>query len=149
MVWRRLPVSWTHGWNYPPPDRWVAAESLAQSPIYCIADDDCLPPYDLDCTYIESIFQRLPDFGLLAIGNSGREYGLYADQDVIESWACGGIRFLRKGIVTEFPDNFTGDDGMYYEYLKAKGYRSGYLRRWSVIHLGEGYSIWKQLQGRI
>lgn len=145
-MWRRTQLNFIYSRGYPPPDRWSHAESLAQSKIYILADDDCLPPPDLDCAYVESIFDRLPDFGLLAIGNPNRDYGMYTDQDVVEAWACGGIRFIRKGIVTEFPDNFTGDDGMFDGYLKKAGYRSGYLRKWPLMHMGDGYSVWKQLQ---
>jgi hypothetical protein len=144
-AWARQPQVYLRAFISGPRDRWITAESKAQGNIYILADDDCLPPYNLNLEQVSNLFDEYPEFGMLAIGNT-TEYGMYADQNIIEAGSVGGIRFLRRGMVTSWPENFSGDDNQYAGLMRVKGFRSAYVRRYGLQHLGDGYSVWQKIR---
>lgn len=129
-------------------ERWKWAEQHStprtyggQPVVYCLADDDCLPCPDLDLAKIESLFTTHIGYGIIALadvhGNTRRD-------EVKESTCVGGIRFIRKGIVTQFPDTFQGCDSEYYDLMRATGYKSGVYLGYDRLHLGHYHSLWQR-----
>lgn len=127
-----------------PAQRFQDAENRAIGPVYILGDDDYLPPLDLDVGEIRELFDLYPEFGILAIGGEVASQGLYQDKHIIEVNSAGGIRFTRTDMVKAWPATFTGDDMQYSRMIAP--YRSAYLRRWRMQHLGDGYSVWQILR---
>jgi len=118
------------------------AENLAQSDPYIIANDDALI-YGQD--FVENglrIMEKYPDFGCVsgAVTN-GDQYKLEG-LELTEIHAVGGLVFLRKGLVTEFPPL---EDAYWdierFNQVTAKGFRSGYTRMCPYLHLGANFSV--------
>jgi hypothetical protein len=128
-------------------DRWREGEIEAQGKFWVLADDDCLVHPKLDIQSIVNTMIRRPEYGMIGLQNVIRPYQGVADEDgIIEGHALGGVRFIRKGAVTEFPVGFDGDDSAYYDLMKARGYRQGVAigPEFSFIHCGEWRSTWER-----
>lgn len=145
-AWQRIPGVRLYAYRATPDERWTVAEALATEPIYALADDDCLPPHNLSFDDVVNAFDNHPSFGALGIGNPNIDMGMFSDASIIEVNSIGGIRFLRKGVVNSWPKNFTGDDNQYAGLMSAKGFRSAYLKRYGLLHLGDGYSVWQKIR---
>lgn len=123
------------------PNRWKWAESKPTGPIYCLADDDCLPCPTLDLNRVEELFRTWTGYGILALADY---HGSYREGPIVESACVGGIRFIRKGIVTEFPDSFTGCDSEYHDLMTKAGYKSGIITEYTRLHMGVFHSLWQK-----
>lgn len=118
------------------------AEQYAQSDPYIISNDDCLI-YGQD--FVQNglgVMRENPDFGCVsgAVTN-GDQYKLDGP-DIHEIHAVGGLVFLRKGLVTEFPpleDCYW--DVERHRQIVAKGYRSGYTKHCPYLHMGAHFSV--------
>ena len=121
-----------------------AAEENAKSPIYVIADADCLIlGKDFISRGVE-IMERYPEYGILTavsvIENADICSG-YAS-DVFERHSVGGVAFVRKGILTEFRDCRPDQvDGTICDEMTRKGYKCGVMPDVRMNHLGYGYSL--------
>lgn len=122
-----------------PAERFKFAEQASVEDIYCLADDDCLPCPHINFPEIGWLFEKNTDFATIAMMNLLQPT---KGPGLIESHAVGGIRFIRKGAVTEFPPDFNGDDMTYYELVRAEGYRQGYITEYPMLHLGIWNSTW-------
>lgn len=135
-------------WEKMQRSRRIFADQMAESEIYVLTDDDCMP---LGVDFIArglAVMQAHPEFGILAAmnvlnKNDAEPYtGKFIDDDVWECHAVGGIRFCRKGIIKEWPESV--DPGSYdmqhHEALVKAGYKAGYMRRVQFNHLGIGLS---------
>lgn len=122
-----------------------AAEMIAQSDPYIICNDDNLP-YGQD--FVSNglkIMQRNPEYGCVSgvvVNGEGFPVEGFHGPEITEIHAVGGLVFLRKGIVTEFPaleDPFW--DGERHRQVVAKGFKSGYARDLQYLHMGAKFSI--------
>lgn len=121
------------------PERWKWAEEESIDPFFCLADDDCLPCPNLDLSKVEDLFRTWIGYGILALADY---HGSYREGPIVESTCVGGIRFIRKGCVTEFPAGFTGCDSEYYDLMTKAGYKSGIITEYTRLHMGVYHSLW-------
>lgn len=135
--------------------RWPDAH--ADGRYYVVADDDCLPQAQPFFDEAIDILDRHPDFAILALRprNSGvsplalRGHPGFSweDDEVFEFPSVGGIRFCRPGVLG--PDDWPpltrpNYDREHSEAIRAKGFKVGYYKHLTCLHIGEGYSErWK------
>lgn len=118
------------------------AEMYAKSPIYVICNDDNLPyGQDFVAKGID-IMNRYSDYGVISgvVVNGHEQFN--SDREVTEIHAVGGLVFLRKGLVTEFPpleDCFW--DGERHKQVIGKGFKSGYAKDLPYLHMGAHFSV--------
>lgn len=118
------------------------AEHLSVSDPYIICNDDNLP-YGQD--FVEKgldIMARHPEYGVISgvVTNGHEPYD--TENEVHEIHAVGGLVFLRKGLVTEFPpleDCYW--DLERHRQVKEKGFKSGYSHRLPYLHMGAHFSV--------
>ena len=134
------------------------AADMADSPIYILADDDCLPekpePFVRDCL---EILSHYPEFAVLSLWPSNSTlhswkaddipgYTPTVTEDVLEHVSVGGIRFCRKDAFTDLdwpPLQGKTYDSQEAQALRNAGYRVGYFRNFYMNHLGRNYSqVW-------
>ena len=132
-------------------ERRIEAERRATGEIYCVADDDCL--IHAGAAAVDEARRqadRHPAFATLSATPQNanirdwtpEEYTPQSDDAVQEHFSVGGIRFMRKGAMTEWPP-LTGKhyDGTQCQWLREHGWRVGYLRGVTMLHLGEGQDV--------
>jgi hypothetical protein len=133
------------------------AEDHSKSDIYVVADDDCLIGPDPMVGMAVEIMESNPNVGILSLSErTGPPMvranvplaELYQTDDLIESHAVGGVRFCRKGVVTDWPphdpENPYQYDSIHGPAVKKAGYVSAYAKALQMNHIGAGYSItWK------
>ena len=146
-AWRAIPGATLIGGVCTAAERWRWAEeqAQAQSRIYVLADDDCLPHPKLDIQRVANAMILRPEYGMIGLHNVVTPYQGRVDEDgIIEAHALGGVRFIRRGVVTEFPDSFNGDDSAYWDLMNARGYRQGVAtgETFGFVHCGEWRSTW-------
>ena len=118
------------------------AERCAGSDPYIICNDDNLP-YGQD--FVEKgldIMARHPEYGVISgvVTNGHEPYD--TESEVHEIHAVGGLVFLRKGLVTEFPPLEDAHwDIERHRQVTAKGYKSGYSHRLPYLHMGAHFSV--------
>ena len=118
------------------------AEHFADTNPYIICNDDNLP-YGQD--FVEKgldIMARHPEYGVISgiVTNGHEPYD--TENEVHEIHAVGGLVFLRKGLVTEFPpleDCYW--DLERHRQVTAKGFKSGYSHRLPYLHMGAHFSV--------
>lgn len=117
------------------------AEEQAQSDPYIICNDDNLPYGQDFVSKGLDLMDRHPEYGIISgVVVNGEPYGRV--NDVHEIHAVGGLVFLRKGLVTEFPaleDAFW--DGERHRQITEKGFKSGYSHKLPYLHMGAGFSV--------
>lgn len=141
-------------------ERRMRAEEDARSDIYVCADDDCLiTGEDQIIARAKDIMDRHPQFAILSLwpvnatiyrwtpGIKDLERcvdgSVYEDEEVIEHVSVGGIRFMRKGAMKEWPPIEPGSahyDRIQCDYLRSIGYRCGYFLDIGMNHIGENYT---------
>jgi len=120
-----------------------AAEQSAQSDPYIICNDDNLI-YGKG-KFVETgldIMERNPGYGCVSgVVTNGDQYKMDGPE-ITEIHAVGGLVFLRRNLVTEFPDL---EDKFWdierHRQVVAKGSKSGYARELPYLHMGAGFSI--------
>jgi hypothetical protein len=117
-----------------------AAERLTSSPIYVVADDDALP---IGSSFVRDgvrILGEHPEYGM-ASARSISDGPIYPNEEIVES-QCGGIVFVKKGILLDFEecDADKVDDTICRE-MNRRGYKTGVMPSVRFNHLGAGYSI--------
>lgn len=142
QAWQQIPHMSVFAYQADPRDRWILADSIAEDSIYCIADDDCIPCPWLTVEHIEAMMNKYPDYGVLAL-DSGNPGSGYEDQCIKACHSVGGIRFIRKGMIEQWPASFTGDDSQHAGLMKMK---SAYLKGYPMIHMGEWHSVWQKIR---
>lgn len=118
------------------------AESSAKSDPYIIANDDTLI-YGQD--FVENglkIMEKYKDFGCISGAVTNGDQFQLNGPETTEIHAVGGLVFLRKGLVTEFPPL----EDCYWDVerdrqVKAKGFRTGYTRMCPYLHMGANFSV--------
>lgn len=134
------------------------AADLAESDIYVVADDDCLPerpePFVTNCRLL---MERYPEFAVLSLWPSNSVlhpwkaddipgYEPVLDEAVLEHVSVGGIRFCRKEAFRDldWPEQeLKSYDAQEAAALRKAGFRVGYFRNFYMNHLGRHYStIW-------
>ena len=118
------------------------AEHFADSNPYIICNDDNLPYGQDFVSKGLDIMARHPEYGVISgvVTNGHEPYD--KENEVHEIHAVGGLVFLRKGLVTEFPpleDCFW--DGERHKQVIEKGFKSGYSHRLPYLHMGAHFSI--------
>ena len=144
-AWREIPSVRILQSRLHPPERWLYAERLTHERFYILADDDCLPHPKLDIQRVVNTMILRPEYGMIGLHNVVTPYQGRVDEDgIIEAHALGGVRFIRRGVVTEFPDSFNGDDSAYWDLMHARGYRQGVAtgETFGFVHCGEWRSTW-------
>lgn len=147
--------------------RRIVAEGLANSPVYILADDDCVPVGRSFLRRAVDILAR-EEYRSFAILSAmpleaqisewfpeREEYraGVLTDDQVMEHVDVGGIRITRKGVMgsdsSEWdvqPQDVHGvpieQSGAKYDrqhaiQIRQRGYRVGYARALKMKHLGE------------
>ncbi len=118
------------------------AEQFAESNPYIIANDDTLI-YGQD--FVSNglkIMEKYSDFGVISGAVTNGDQFQLNGPDITEIHAVGGLVFLRKGLVTEFPpleDCYW--DGERHKQVVAKGFRSGYTKMCPYLHMGAHFSV--------
>lgn len=137
-------------------ERRKIAERLAQTPIYIVADDDMEPSRTdcqqkwlrLGCYYME----MYTGFGMLSplleattlMPATVDGSPPFQNSDIQEEHNVGGIRFCRKGVITEWPEQLRrGYDQEHCAAYQAKGYKVGYMRHLWASHPGGKSETWK------
>lgn len=118
------------------------AEELANSNPYIIANDDTLI-YGQD--FVENglrVMRENPDYGVISAAAVNSDQYKFDGPDIFEIHAVGGLVFLRKGLVTEFPPL----EDAYWDcerdrQVKAKGFRSGYTKHCPYLNMGANFSV--------
>lgn len=123
-------------------DSLACAERLAKSDTYIIANDDALI-YGQD--FVENglkIMENHSDFGVVSGAVVNGDQFQFDGPEITEIHAVGGLVFLRKGLVTEFPPL---EDAYWdierHRQVVAKGFRSGYTRKCPYLHMGANFSV--------
>ena len=143
-------------------ERRKMAERLASTPIYILADDDMEPSRIEDpARWLAEgvkILERHPGFGILSplledttlLPSTVDGRPPYTDDDVFEVHNTGGIRFCRKGIVKEWPEQTRrGYDQEHCAAIQSQGYRVGYMKNLWAVHPGGKTETWKPITGYI
>ncbi len=119
-----------------------AAEMIAQSDPYIIANDDTLI-YGQD--FVSNglkVMQDHPDFGCVSGAVTNGDQFQLDGPEITEIHAVGGLVFLRKGLVTEFPPL---EDAYWdierFNQVTRKGFKSGYTRMCPYLHMGAQFSV--------
>lgn len=118
------------------------AEHEAISDPYIIANDDTLI-YGQD--FVENglkIMEKYPEFGVVSGAVTNGDQFQLDGPEITEIHAVGGLVFLRKGLVTEFPpleDCYW--DLERHRQVVAKGFKSGYTRMCPYLHMGANFSV--------
>lgn len=137
------------------------AELSSTTSIYLCSDDDCIlsaPPSAMLTQHIQRIFDAHPEFAILsALPRNAtiqpwtpEGYVTQESEDVLEVASAGGIRFMRRGAMGDWPplaDGESGYDRIQSDWLRARGMRVGYLRHIGMIHLAEGLefsTVWRK-----
>lgn len=139
--------------------RRLSADLKAKGPYYICADDDCLPqPFAMNA--LLATVHGYPNFGMLSFmpANANIEQWtpdvceavngvVFEDHDVIEHVSVGGIRVMQAGVMQDWPamePGMSGYDRVQADYIRSKGMRVGYLKRFVMNHVGEGHStVWR------
>lgn len=132
--------------------RRINADEKSSGAVYVVADDDCLPQSEPFVELALGILAAHPDFGILSLWPMNcrinrwtpEGYTAFEDDEVMEHHSVGGIRFCRKGLIAEWPEQTgRGYDAEHCGALRAAGYRVGYFKNLTMNHVGEGYStVW-------
>lgn len=137
-------------------ERRKMAERLATTPIYILADDDMEPSRQpniqkwlrLGCYYMEMytgfgmLSPLLEDTNLFPATVDGSKP--FENADVQEEHNVGGIRFCRKGVITEWPEQTRrGYDQEHCAAYQAKVYKVGYMKHLWASHPGKMSETWK------
>jgi hypothetical protein len=117
------------------------AEQLAETDPYVLADEDCWLLGKGTLESGEKLFHRYPGYGQLSFrttpDNPQPVPGLFLDGNIFESPSCGGVRVIRKGILTNFPPSGPhGYDEYHCAAMHRKGFRTGYFTDLRAHHLG-------------
>jgi hypothetical protein len=123
------------------------AEERATTPVYCVADDDCMPLGDGFLERSEEVMGRHSEYGLLAFMDALVEFREHAHHpryndspEVFETHSAGGIYLVRKGLIDAPSDVDWWDDVQACGQIRAKGYKVGYFKTVHMSHLGYGLS---------
>jgi len=118
-----------------------AAEELASTDFYILADDDCMPLGNNFLERCEAIMRKYPEYAVLGTEDYCAPYG---PEEIYETSTAGGINVIRKGII-EVPrfNGETWDGTMQGQQIRAKGYKVGRMRDVRRNHYGDGLStVW-------
>jgi len=128
--------------------RRMIAEKRAKGDIYILTDDDIEPDWRGVPDWLQRgcrLLEFHPEFASLhpwldGIGRWTPEgYEVFEDDEVVQHHSAGGIRFIRKGCMKEWPEQTNrGYDGTQGAYLLQNGWRTGYLKNLKATHHGEG-----------
>lgn len=118
------------------------AENHSESDPYIIANDDALI-YGQD--FVENglkIMEKYPEFGCVSGAVVNGDQFRFDGPELTEIHAVGGLVFLRKGLVTEFPPlEDCHWDVERHRQLVEKGFKSGYTRKCPYLHMGANFSV--------
>lgn len=122
----------------------VNSEKMCLTPIYCHADDDCIP---LGKDFLElalAIMESRPEYGIIAFNDHymwEKEWKhLVPDPDVFDHHSVGGIYLIRRGILKPDQTLFRWDDAAMCDQIIKKGYKVGRFRNIFFNHIGFGFS---------
>jgi hypothetical protein len=122
------------------------ADEHANSSIYVVADEDCIPHLD-DIFEVIDVMDRYPQFAILSLKPIGvkinfwtpEDYAPHVDENVMEHVSVGHVRFCRKGALKQWPEYKSGGyDNDQCSALRRENWRVGFLRNFWADHLGEG-----------
>jgi hypothetical protein len=136
-------------------ERRIIGEQRAHShkSYYVLSDDDCYPMERRGICEAIKIADAHPQFAILSwmpdneyvVHWTPEGYKTWVDEDVLEHVSVGGIRLVRRGILKGDwpPMNGTGYDNTQCDWIRSLGYRVGYFRKLTMLHLGKGWStVW-------
>lgn len=137
--------------------RRMIAEEKAKGDIYILTDDDIEPDWEGKPDWLhrgKMLLEFHPEFASLHAWIDGiqrwtpTDYKPFEDGDVMQHHSAGGIRFIRKGCMRDWPEQTSrGYDNTQGDYLRQNGYRVGYLKHLKAIHHGAGErsDLWRDL----
>jgi hypothetical protein len=143
-------------------ERRRVAEHESTTPIYIVADDD-MEPSRMDnwlawILYGRRYMENYPQFGILSplLENTTLMPATvdgsppYIDEAVQEEHNVGGIRFCRKGIITEWPEQTRrGYDQEHCAAYQRRGLKVGYMKQLWANHPGKKSETWQPVTGYI
>lgn len=126
-------------------ERRKQADICATTSIYLMLDDDVLPMQE---SFIEQgleIMERHPKFAVIGLRERGVQYlteNGETDDEVEERSEAGGIYFIRRGLITNWPRIMADNN---YDFLQAEaariaGWKVGIFRNLTFNHLGLNFS---------
>ena len=119
-----------------------------RSKVYCVADDDCCPLGNGFLTKARLAMEAHPDYAILAFAPYNTVFEADGDPDVHECAAPGGIYCVRKGILEIDTTEPFWDDTKTWDCVRAKGYKTGYLKKVRCNHFGAYLSTsWPERTG--
>jgi hypothetical protein len=126
-------------------ERRYLAETMAESPIYVLADDDILPLQRDSTALAADILDKHKDFGKICLytipDNPVKSEPGFADRHVFQVHGCGGVRFIKKGIVQRWaPIGNEGYDAPHCREFHRMGYKTGNFKYLSGLHMGFGHT---------
>ena len=130
-------------------ERRYLAEEMAKSPIYILADDDILPLEKECATWGSQSLEKHPQFGKVCLftipDNPVKTEGGFGDRHLFEVHGCGGVRFIRKGIVQRWAPIATagsmeGYDAPHCREFHRCGFKVGYFTYLRGLHMGYGHT---------
>ncbi len=124
---------------------WI--EQRAQSDIYVMAEDDCMP---WGTKFVEKgvdVLRRHLEFAVLSplLLPYPEVPSMIEWPECYEGITSGGINFTRKGILKDMivPTDSVFDEGGQAGFLKRAGWRTGWMKDVKQLHLGATLStIW-------
>jgi hypothetical protein len=123
--------------------RRAQAEERSRSPIYVVADDDCMP---LGLNFIRrglEMMAKYPEYAILSPSGLGHK----DSEEVVEMTTPGGINFIRKGLLL-IPDIAEYEDSAVGKQLRDKGLKCGRMTLLQMNHFGERLSVtWPAMTG--
>jgi len=132
--------------------RRMYAEAHADSSIYVLTDDDCLLGPESPLKTMTGLMKSYSGFDMLSLMPSNANivpwtpegYTAFLDDNVMEHYSVGGIRFCRKGAVKYWPEQTQkGYDWDHCHAIREDGGLVGYARKVTMNHCGEGFStVW-------
>jgi hypothetical protein len=126
-------------------ERRYIAETIAKSPIYILADDDILPLQRESATVGTQILEKHPDFGKICLftipDHPIKSEPGFGDRHIFEVHGCGGVRFIRKGIVERWaPIANEGYDAPHCREFHRCGFKTAYFKYLTGLHMGYGHT---------
>lgn len=137
--------------------RRMIAEERSKGDFYILTDDDIEPDWRGVPDWLTRGVRQLefhPEFASLHPWLEGiqrwtpTDYKPFEDGDVMQHHSAGGIRFIRKGCMRDWPEQVgPGYDNTQGDYLRQNGWRVGYMKNLKAIHHGEGKrsDLWRHL----
>lgn len=116
----------------------IRQERDAKTPIYCHADDDCMPLGNKFLERAVEIMERRTEYGIVAF-NDAQLRGFGYKDEIVPHHGVGGIYLLRKGIIHPPEQHPWYDDTAMCDSISLRGFKVGRFR--DIVFNHYGYAL--------